>query len=55
MKERKHLVAGYVKNALLWKNRNPEEMIAYNRFYFEEQLADRDNMELVDEIGRAHV
>ena len=48
MKERKHLVAGYVKNALLWKNRNPEEMIAYNRFYFEEQLADRDNMELVD-------
>lgn len=48
MKKRKHLVAGYVKNALLWKNRNPEEMIAYNRFYFEEQLADQDNMELVD-------
>ena len=35
---KKYLVAGYVKNALLWKNRNPEEMIAYNRFYFEEQL-----------------
>ena len=23
---KKYLVAGYVKNALLWKNRNPEEM-----------------------------
>lgn len=27
--ERKYKVAGYVKNALLWKKRNPEEMIAY--------------------------
>ena len=45
---KKQLVAGYVKNALLWKNRNPEEMIAYNRFYFEEQLSEMENMELVD-------
>ena len=45
---KKYLVAGYVKNALLWKNRNPEEMIAYNRFYFEEQLSEMENMELVD-------
>lgn len=45
---KKYLVAGYVKNALLWKNRNPEEMIAYNRLYFEEQLSGMENMELVD-------
>lgn len=46
--ERKYKVAGYVKNALLWKKRNPEEMIAYNRAYFEKQLEGVDNMELVD-------
>lgn len=41
-------VACYVKNALLWKNRDPETMIAYNRAYFERQLEDIENMELVD-------
>lgn len=46
--KKKYLVGGYVKNALLWRNRNPEEMIAYNRFYFEEQLRDIEGMELVD-------
>jgi len=44
----KYKVAGYVKNALLWKKRNPDEMIAYNRAYFERQLEGQDNMELVD-------
>jgi len=46
--EKKYKVAGYVKNALLWKKRNPEEMLAYNRAYFEKQLEGEDNMELVD-------
>jgi len=46
--EKKYKVAGYVKNALLWKKRNPEEMMAYNRAYFEKQLEGEDNMELVD-------
>ncbi len=41
-------VGGYVKNALLWRNRNPEEMIAYNRAYFEKQIEGIENMELVD-------
>lgn len=45
---KKYKVAGYVKNALLWKKRNPEEMIAYNRAYFEKQLEGSANMELVD-------
>lgn len=46
--EKKYKVAGYVKNALLWKNRNPEEMIRYNRNYFEQQFQDDDEAELVD-------
>lgn len=45
---KQYKVAGYVKNALLWKKRNPEEMIAYNRAYFEKQIEGADNMELVD-------
>lgn len=45
---KKYMVAGYVKNALLWKNRNPEEMIRYNRKYFEEQFQGDDEAELVD-------
>lgn len=45
---KKYKVAGYVKNALLWKMRNPEEMIAYNRAYFVKQLEDSENMELID-------
>lgn len=45
---KQYKVAGYVKNALLWKKRNPEEMIAFNRAYFEKQIEGADNMELVD-------
>ena len=45
---KRYRVAGYVKNALLWKKRNPEEMTAYNRAYFEKQLEGHENMELVD-------
>lgn len=45
--QKKYLVGGYVKNALLWKNRNTEDMVAYNRFYFEEQLEDKEDMQLV--------
>ena len=41
-------VAGYVKNALLWRNRNPEEMFAFNRQYFEQQIEGIEGMELVD-------
>jgi len=46
--QKKYKVAGYVKNALLWKNRNPEEMIKYNRRYFEQQFQDDDEADLVD-------
>ena len=45
---KKYKVGGYVKNALLWRNRNPEEMIAYNRAYFEKQIQDYEDAELVD-------
>lgn len=45
---KKYKVGGYVKNALLWRNRNPEEMIAYNRAYFEKQIHDYEDAELVD-------
>lgn len=48
MNMKKYKVGGYVKNALLWRNRNPQEMMAYNRAYFEKQLEGRDDMELVD-------
>ena len=48
MTEQKYKVAGYVKNALLWKNRNPEEMVRYNRRYFEEQFYNDEEAELVD-------
>lgn len=41
-------VAGYVKNALLWRNRNPEDMLDFNRRYFEQQLEGIEGMELVD-------
>ena len=41
-------VAGYVKNALLWRNRNPEDMIAFNRQYFEHQIEGVEGMGLVD-------
>jgi len=46
--DKKYKVAGYVKNALLWKSRNPEAMIQYNRNYFEQQFADDEEAELVD-------
>lgn len=45
---KKYRVAGYVKNALLWRDRNPEEMMAYNRAYFEKQLEGIEDAELVD-------
>ena len=46
--EKDYKVAGYVKNALLWKNRNLEEMIAYNKSYFENRFAGNKRMKLVD-------
>jgi hypothetical protein len=48
MTVKKYKVAGYVKNALLWKNRNPEEMIRYNRMYFERLLENEEDMEFID-------
>ena len=45
---KKYKVACYVKNALLWRNRNPEEMIECNRAYFEKKLSGSDTMEFVD-------
>lgn len=45
---KKYKVGGYVKNALLWQWRNPQEMILCNRRYFEQQFDGAEDAELVD-------
>ena len=49
MMDKKYKVVGYVKNAILWKIKNPEAMIQYCRNYFEQKFAHDEEAELVDD------
>lgn len=49
MMDKKYKVVGYVKNAILWKSKNPEAMIQYCRNYFEQKFVHDEEAELVDD------